>query len=160
MTHICARFWSPLQPDLTWLGPYPCWAPEWNEEGTRATPLLIVLIFLRLLIANFSIVLKLYLSISSFIYSHIYITYSCIYSFIYLFTVYLFIHLYIHSIIYFIYLLIYLFVWSLRVRKGTCKTTSILIMYRLSLKNDNQTFSINNFRNCELNWICLRIIKM
>ena len=26
-------------------------------------------------------------------------------------------------------------------------------------KNDNRTFSINNFRNCELTWICFRIIK-
>ena len=26
-------------------------------------------------------------------------------------------------------------------------------------KNDNWTFSINNFRNCELTWICFRIIN-
>ena len=27
-------------------------------------------------------------------------------------------------------------------------------------KNDNQTFSINNFWNCELTWICFRIMKI
>ena len=32
--------------------------------------------------------------------------------------------------------------------------------YRLSPKKYNWTFSINNFRNCKLIWICFRIMKL